>query len=567
MDQLQVQVGIASETGRREKNEDYCAAHESDATRATREVVAAIADGLGGGPGGRLASETTVRGFIEGYFGMPETLGVDRAASRSLASMNRWVCAQGRQDARLKGMATTFTALVLRGRSAHVIHVGDSRVYRLRDQVLQCLTQDHVHAHPDLRHVLYRAVGLEENARADYARHDLRTHDRYLLCSDGVHGSLKSLELTTLLSERASPQEDARRIVERALEAGSQDNCTAIVVDVVSVPASEHADLELAMAKLPMQELPKAGDIVDGFQLIEMISDGHYSRLFRAQDTRESHEVVLKFPHPRVASDAVYRRAFTREAWVAAQVRSPFVAEVIEMPAGQQTRLYSVMPYYRGQTLEQRLKRTPPVSLKEGVELGLKLAKGVYALNRQRIVHRDIKPENILLTDDASAGGVKLLDLGVARLPGVEESEAEEIPGTPSFMAPELFAGTRGDERSEVYAIGVTLYRMFSAGQYPFGEVEAFSTPRFSKRASLTRYRPDLPAWLDACLTRATAVDPRERHGDAMELALELEHNLARGPAVTRKRKASLYDRNPLRFWKLVSALLFVALLLSLTLR
>ncbi|HYM47855.1 MAG TPA: protein kinase [Burkholderiaceae bacterium] len=565
-EQLQVEVGVASETGKRAANEDFCAAHESEGNRATRELVAVIADGLGGGPGGRLASETTVRGFIEGYFSLPETLGVDRAAHRALASMNRWVCAHGRQDEKLRGMATTFSALILRGRSAHVVHLGDSRVYRLRERQLQRLTEDHVHAHPDLSHVLYRAVGLEENARADYARHDLRAHDRYLLCSDGVHAVLKPAELTVLLSQQASPQEDARRIIERALEAGSQDNVSAVVVDVVSVPSTERADLELAMARLPIEELPRAGDTVDGFQLVEMISDGHYSRLFRAQDTREPREVVLKFPHPRVASDAVYRRAFTREAWVAAQVRSPFVAEVIELPPERQTRLYSVMPYYRGQTLEQRLKQAPVISLKEGMELGLKLAKAVYALNRQRIVHRDIKPDNVLLTSEAG-GGVKLLDLGVARLPGVEESESEEIPGTPSYMAPELFGGNSGDEHSEVYAIGVTLYRVFSGGQYPYGEVEAFSTPRFNKRTPLARYRPDLPAWLDACLARATAVNPRDRHGDAIELALDLENNYARGPAVKPKRKVSLYERNPLRFWQVLAGILFLGLVLSLITR
>src|SRR2546426_77485 len=104
MDQLQVQVGIASEQGRRNANEDYCAAHESEGGRVVHELVAAIADGLGGGPGGRLASETTVRGFIEAYFSLPETLGVDRASSRALTSMNRWVCAQGRQDEKLRGM-------------------------------------------------------------------------------------------------------------------------------------------------------------------------------------------------------------------------------------------------------------------------------------------------------------------------------------------------------------------------------------------------------------------------------------------------------------------------------
>jgi serine/threonine protein kinase len=260
-----------------------------------------------------------------------------------------------------------------------------------------------------------------------------------------------------------------------------------------------------------------------------------------------------------VVAEAAYRNAFVREAWVASQVRSPYVSEIIEPAAGRQTRLYSVMPYYAGETLEARLKRAPRVSLEEGARLGMLLAKAVYALNRRDIVHRDIKPDNVMLTSD---GGLRLLDLGVARLPGLEAAPDEEIPGTPSYMAPELFKGAAGDARSDLYALGVTLYRLFT-GHYPYGEVEAFSRPRFAKRAPLTQYRPDLPAWLDALLARATAVDPEQRFGDAMELAIELEHNLAHAPSVVAQH-LSLYERDPLRFWKIISLLLFVALLISL---
>ena len=273
--------------------------------------------------------------------------------------------------------------------------------------------------------------------------------------------------------------------------------------------------------------------------------------------------MILKFPHPRVAAESAYRRAFVREAWVASQVRSPFVGEIVELAPGRQSRLYSVMPYYAGQTLEARLKRPPPVSLEEGVRIGIGLGKAVYALNRRHIVHRDIKPDNVIL---GAGGALRLVDLGVARLPGLEESVGEDIPGTPSYMAPELFAGQAGDERSDVYALGVTLYRLFSGGAYPYGEVEAFSTPRFTRRTSLTRHRPDLPAWLDGVLARATAVDADARYGDAMELALELEHNLAHGPRVVAAR-TSLYDYNPLRFWQVVSALLLIVLLILLFMR
>ncbi len=566
VDRLQVSTGFASETGRRERNEDYCgAAHVND---GAREIVMAVADGMGGGLGGRVAAETSVRGFIDAYYSLPETLGVDRLAARSLAAVNRWVHAQGRQDPGLNNMATTFSALILRGRSAHVAHVGDTRIYRLREHALQRLTRDHVHDHPDLRHVLYRAVGLEAGVHADYGVHDVRTHDRFLLCSDGVHGVLSDERIRAVLEERASPQEGAQQLIAAALQAGSQDNATALVVDILGLPVADRAQMESALTDLPIAELPKAGDVVDGFRLHDVIADGRYSRLFRAEDTVTPREVILKFPHPRVASEEHYRRAFAREAWVTAQVRSPWVAEVIELPPGRQTRLYSVMPRYTGESLEKRLLRPPPIPLGEGVNIGIKLAKAVYALNRARVIHRDIKPENVILTlkNDASEAGLRLLDLGAARLPGMEESRDVEIPGTPSYMAPELFNGAGGDERSDVYALGVTLFRLFSAGRYPYGEVEAFSHPRFTRRSSLNRYRPDLPAWLDVILAKATAVDPAGRHGDAMELAFELENAMAGGAKVVARRQ-SWYERNPLRFWQIVSFLLLIALIVALSLK
>ncbi len=560
-DHLQTRIGFTSITGKRDTNQDYVGTYlDNTRSSARRSVVAAVADGVGGAKGGREAAETTVRGFIEGYYGLPETLGVERAAARALGAINRWVYVQGRQDRRLEGMATTLSALILRGRQAHVVHVGDSRIYRLRGQKLARLTEDHTLAHPDLSHVLFRAVGIEENLRIDYSAHSLELHDRFLLCSDGVHGVLSDRRILALLMARAAPEEDAQAIVQAAQEAGSQDNITALVIDVIGLPAAEQSDLEMTIDALPIHDLPNEGDVVDGFRLVEKISDGHYSRLFKAEDTLESRTVALKFPHPRVASEEAYRRAFVREAWIAARVRSPWIAGVIELPSGRQTRLYSVMPYYQGVTLEARLLLPPKISIDEGVDIGIKLAKAVYALNRLRIIHRDIKPDNVLLQE---GGGLKLLDLGVARLPGFEELSRAEIPGTPSYMAPELFDGELGDEQSDVYALGATLYRMFSGGHYPYGEVEPFSRPRFTKRTALTHHRPDLPAWLDMQLAQATAVEKGRRLGDAMELAFELENGLARGIR-TVPVKQPLYYRNPVVFWQVISAMLLLALIAAL---
>jgi serine/threonine protein kinase len=218
------------------------------------------------------------------------------------------------------------------------------------------------------------------------------------------------------------------------------------------------------------------------------------------------------------------------------------------------------LPYYTGETLERRLVRQPRITLAAGLDIALKLTKAVAALHRAGIIHRDIKPDNIMLEPD---GGLKLIDLGGARLRRFDEGESLEVPGTRSYMAPELFAGTPADEGSDIFALGVTLYRMFTAGSYPYGEVEPFAQPRFGKAAALAKLRPDLPAWLDRTIARAIATEPRERHNDVIEFGFELEHGSLRAVPHTIERP-SLYDRNPTRFWQVVSMLLFVALMIAL---
>jgi serine/threonine protein kinase len=122
------------------------------------------------------------------------------------------------------------------------------------------------------------------------------------------------------------------------------------------------------------------------------------------------------------------------------------------------------------------------MSLREGLRIAIAMTRGVAALHRLSIIHRDIKPDNVMLTAD---GGVRLIDLGVARLPRVEEFAADEIPGSPSYMAPEMFDGEAGNEGTDQFALGVCLWRIFTQ-LWPYGQVEVFSRPRFR--------RPDPPA-------------------------------------------------------------------------
>src|SRR5579871_7049162 len=149
---VKASVGFASETGPRERNEDFAGAVFGwELPQPRGDVVAAIADGIGGAKGGRVAAEMAVRGFLDGFCDLPETMEVRRAAARVLTSLNAWIFAQGRRDAKLAGMGCTFTALVLRGRVAHFVHLGDTRAYRLRGDRLACLTTDHVRESGDGR--------------------------------------------------------------------------------------------------------------------------------------------------------------------------------------------------------------------------------------------------------------------------------------------------------------------------------------------------------------------------------------------------------------------------------
>jgi serine/threonine protein phosphatase PrpC len=563
---VKASVGFASETGPRERNEDFAGAvFGSELAQPRRDIAAAIADGIGGAKGGRVAAEMAVRGFLDGFFDLAETMEVRRAGARILDSLNAWIYSQGRRDPKLAGMGCTFTALVLRGRVAHLLHVGDSRAYRLRDDRLVSLTTDHVREGTPgggRSSTLARALGVETEVPLDYSSHPLARHDRFLLCTDGVHAFLPPEAMAEILRERSASDVSARALVAAAQEAGSTDNCTALVVEIVDLPTAESADIGAAIMQLPLVPVPVDGESVDGFLLKVLMSDGRYTRLFGAIDEVEGGEVALKFPKPQVAAVETYRAAFVREAWVGARVNSPWVGRTIELPPGRQTCLYTVMPLYQGELLETRLTRRPLMGLEEGRNITIKLARGAAALHHAGIIHRDIKPDNVILEN---GGSLKLIDLGVVRVPGMEDFPPTDIPGTLAYMAPEMFAGEPGNEATDIYALGVTMFRAFT-GEYPYGNPDATTRSQRTRPTPLSTLRPDLPAWLQGALARAVAIDPAERFHDMIDFAVEMENGPSRAPLAGFKQQ-TFYQRYPVRFWQGVSALLALALLLSLWLR
>jgi serine/threonine protein phosphatase PrpC len=554
-------VGFYSDIGPRKQNDDFAGAvFGAELPTPRQDVVAAIADGIGSTKGGRVAAETAVRGFLDGFCDLPETLEVRRAGAKILDALNGWIHAQGHRDQALAGMGCTFTAIVLRSRTAHVLHVGDTRAYRLSSDRLTLLTTDHLRKYRKVRtRTLYRALGVEAEVRLDYTTQPVALHDRFLLCSDGVNEYLSDESIAELLRERSGPEDTARTLVTSAIEAGSTDNCTALVLDVVRLPNAESGEVGTSITQLPLIPTPAIGEVIDGFALKVLVSDGRYSRLFGAMDEVDGGEVVLKFPKPQTCPADILRAAFAREAWVGERINSAWIARVIALPPGRQTCLYTVMPLYHGELLETRIAGRPALGLEEGRNITIKLARAAAALHRAGIIHRDIKPDNVILED---GGALKLIDFGVVRIPGLEDFAPEDIPGTPGYMAPELFTGEAGNEATDIYALGVGMFRAFT-GEFPYRNADATSLPRRDRPLELTALRPDLPAWLQAVLGRAIAKDPTARFGDMMEFAAEMEAGPTRAP-IAIGRPLTLYERDPVQFWQGVAALLALAFLLAL---
>ena len=333
------------------------------------------------------------------------------------------------------------------------------------------------------------------------------------------------------------------------------------MLDVVALPTARSDDVGSAIMRLPLIPTPQVGDTVDGFVLNVLVSDGRYSRLFGAIDEVDGGTVVLKFPKPQVAAVATYHAAFVREAWVGTRVNSPWVAHVIELPPGRQTCLYTVMPLYIGELLETRLSRAPRGGAGGGPHhRDPARARGVAALHRAGIIHRDIKPDNVMLE---AGGSLKLLDLGVVRLPGLEDFPPEAIPGTTAYMAPEMFTGEAGNVATDIYALGVTLFRAFT-GTYPYGNPDATSAPALERPRDLGRAAPrsaGLAAGRARPRDRARSRPSGSPTWPSSRMSSRRGRRYAPPPV---RRPLTLYERAPVRFWQGVSALLAAGLAASL---
>jgi serine/threonine protein phosphatase PrpC len=250
-DALRIDIGQHSEAGRKPLNQDF---HGAVAPKgvllATKGVVLALADGISSSPVSQVASAAAVRGFLEDYYLTSETWPVRRAAQRVLQAMNSWLHAQtqrgeGRFD-KNRGHVCTFSALVFKGREAHLLHVGDTRIYRLHAQALEQLTEDHRVRLSETESYLGQALGMSPALEIDYQHWDVESGEVYLLATDGVYEHLDAPAVHGALAVHPNDLDAAAHaLVLQALERGSSDNLTVQLARVAALP-DDPADRLLA---------------------------------------------------------------------------------------------------------------------------------------------------------------------------------------------------------------------------------------------------------------------------------------------------------------------------------
>ncbi|MFK0572175.1 protein kinase domain-containing protein, partial [Endozoicomonas sp.] len=528
-------------------------------------ALLAIADGVSACSEARKASHTAVSSFTSDYYSTPDSWTIRHSAAKVLNALNRWLYQQGHQDPREMGSwCTTFTAVVIKSTTAHIIHTGDSRAWRYRNGHLECLTQDHV-ASMGGRQFLGRALGMSPGIEIDYRMEPLAEGDILLLTTDGIHDVLSEDELSETLRNTLDLNSDlnsdlngdlnsaSQTLVDRALKQGSTDNLSCVICRIIQLPAGEQDERLQQLAELHFPPELYPGQSLDGYRVLETLHASKRSQLYLAEDRDTGLQVVLKTPSVNFEDDPDYLEGFVREEWIGRRIKHPSIMKVLAPKPGRKF-LYHVCEYIKGQTLRAWMQDHPCPELIEVRELARQIINAVRGLHRLQVLHQDLKPENLMIDSD---GRIKLIDFGTARVAGeITESLFDDqgsVPqGTKNYTAPEYFLNGWVDERADQFSIGVIIYEMLT-GQLPYPEQSGDNIR--VRHYQHMQYQPamNLPGWIDATLAKATAPDPARRYTSLSEFLHDLTQP---NPHFEKPAFQPLIEKKPLLTWQLISFLL-----------
>ena len=542
---MQVTHAQLSVTGPvRETNEDFISYWQPNDTDQARTSGMAwmLADGVGGESRGELASQLAVTAALIAFQKAAPATPASILQRTMFDAASRVVFDAAQATPELGKMATTLTVSILRENTLHVAHVGDSRVYLVRNGQIRRLTTDHcyvalsvkfrvVHEHwamtSPMRSVLTRSVGHEPIAKFDVAQEELHKGDIVVQCSDGLYAFVVDQEIGDIVSH-FPPAEACRQLIALAEKRQVDDNISLQVIrvdqtDVITnfrgvlvyhAPTTNNLSNEL-----------QPGDILDErFELTELISRSGMACIFKARDHEAQQVVAVKVPLMQFESDVATFTRFQREEEIGRQLDHPYILKIVPVEKPK-SRPYLVMEYLEGQTLDKIMEATKPLPEKEAAKIASLICKALEHMHRKNIVHRDLKPQNIMVCLD---GSIRILDFGIAkaaRLRRLTFAGFSPTMGTPDYMAPEQVNGRRGDHRTDIYSLGAILYEMVT-GKVPFEGESPYVVMNIRTTGdplAPRKINERLTPVMEEIVLHALARNPEERYENAARMKAELD--------------------------------------------
>lgn len=549
-----ISIGQYSDRGVKAENQDSYGVLVPDPPAIDyKGIVAVIADGVSSCDEGKVASETCVNSLMHDYYCTPDSWTVKTSIEKVLLATNRWLYSHGQQYPHgHKGMATTLSAMVIKSSTAHLFHIGDTRIYQLSNNDLELLTQDHCIWASEDKNYLTRAVGIDLRMDIDYKKIPLQVGDVFVFTTDGIHEYLPTTQIKDFIARHPDNLDRAaKEIATTALKNGSPDNVTCQIIRINQIPGVGEDALYKKLTELPFPPELSAGMKLDGYKILRELHSSTRTQIYLALDEDSCKQVVLKTPSVNYEDDPVFLDMFMHEEWVGSRLDNNHVLRVVDQQRPRHF-LYYVSEYIDGQTLRSWMNDNPEPDLNAVRAILGQISRGIMAFHNKEMIHQDLKPENIMID---SEGTVKIIDFGSTKIAGIEEITTPldrlTLLGTKNYTAPEYLQGYPCSTRSDIFSLGVIAYEMIT-GRLPYGEKYDEGSIQRLNYISARQRLSALPVWIDGALEKAVHKNAERRYGELSEFIHDLTN-----PNVEflRDRHEPLLVRDPLAFWKGVTVI------------
>jgi len=522
-------VAQNTDTGHKPQNEDSVGFYIPDEPLlAIKGMIAMIADGVSSAEAGKEASHQCVNQFIGEFYNTPELWSTATSAQKILTAINRSLYKRSNEFRHLhKGYITTLSILIIKSNKAHIFHIGDSRIYLIRDGEIEQLTTDHISSGTTESPYLTRAMGMDIGLKIDYRAVDIKEGDRFFLSSDGIHDFMEDQDILNAFMQREDFHHICLALTGKALKGLSDDNITCLALRINELPLETKHQAAERLHHHPFPPDLNPGMKLDGYEINHLIFASHRSQLYNVTDMDNGETLVMKTPSVNYEGDDSYIEAFVTEAWIGSRFDHENIVKVIPN-YGKRNFLYYLMEDVEGITLDKWMEKNKNSRPRDLIVIVEKIAAGLIALHDKETIHQDLKPDNIMISP---AGDLKIIDFGsvyVAGIAGTYRSvKKSSIIGTVNYTDPLYMLGKNMGAKGDIFSLASIAYELFT-GALPYGnKLENFSAHLDSSRLKYipcSHVNTEIPLWFDGALLKATELNPDFRYGSIEAFMQDLKH-------------------------------------------